>query len=88
MNATATEMAEVIFGGDIQIESASHSGDPASSGIYGEGQATAPGFAPSDAGLILSTGQVQSVTNSNDERLRPTACGVAAQLSLKLKPAC
>ena len=66
-NATAMEMAEVIFGDDIQIESASYSGDPSSSGIYSDGQATAPGFAPSDTGLILSTGQAQSVTNSSGE---------------------
>lgn len=66
-SATAMEMAETIFGDDIQIESVSYSGDPASSGIYSDGLATAAGFAPSDTGLILSTGQAQSVTNSSGD---------------------
>lgn len=65
--ATAMEMAETIFGDDIQIESVSFSGDPASSGIYSDGLATSGGFAPSDTGLILSTGQAQSVTNSSGQ---------------------
>ena len=65
--ATAQQMAEAIFGDDIQIGSVSFTGDPLASGIYSDGLATAPGFAPSDTGLILSSGDVRSVTNSTGE---------------------
>lgn len=68
-NATALQMAESIFGDDIQIvaNSVSYSGDATSSGIYSDGLATSPGFAPSDTGVILSTGLAQSVTNTTGE---------------------
>ena len=67
IDATALEMAETIFGDDIFIISASYSGDAASSGIYSDGINTAGGFAPSDTGVILSTGQAADVTNSSGE---------------------
>lgn len=66
-NVTALQMAETIFGDDIEIGAVSYSGDPTSSGVYSSGLSTAPGFAPSDSGLILSTGQAQSVTNATGE---------------------
>ena len=63
------EMAETIFGAGVQIVegSVSYSGDPSSSGVFTGGLTTSEGFAPSDTGLILSTGQAQSVTNSSGE---------------------
>lgn len=66
-DVTAQEMAETIFGDDIEIGEVSFSGDPTQSGVYSDGLNTSFGFAPSDSGLILSTGQAQSVTNSTGE---------------------
>ncbi len=80
--ATARQMAETIFGDDIEIGEVSYSGDPSSSGIYSDGLDTALGFAPSETGVILSTGQAQSVTNStgeanqNDDTTTDTAGGI------------
>lgn len=69
ITATAQQMAESIFGDDIQIvaNSVSYSGDAVSSGIYSNGLTVSPGFAPSDTGVILSTGAAQSVTNTIGE---------------------
>lgn len=65
--ATANQMAEAIFGNGISIQSASYTGAQASSGIYSDGDTTAPGVTPSDTGVILSTGQASSITNSSGD---------------------
>ncbi len=62
--ANATQMAETIFGEGVTVVSASYTGDSRSSGIYSDGFGTSPGVAPSDEGVILSTGRVTDFTNS------------------------
>ncbi|KUF10603.1 Hint domain-containing protein [Pseudoponticoccus marisrubri] len=63
-NATATQMAQTIMGDGVTIVSASYTGDGRSSGIYSDGLDTSPGVAPSDTGVILSTGRAADFTNS------------------------
>ena len=63
-SATATAMANAIFGDGVTVVSASYTGDNQSSGIYTNGDAIAPGVTPSDTGVILSTGHVDDFTNS------------------------
>lgn len=65
--ASATEMAETIFGDGVQVISASYSGDRNSSGIWTDGDATSPDATPSDTGVILSTGRVTDFTNSSGD---------------------
>ncbi|WP_338153300.1 choice-of-anchor L domain-containing protein [Pseudophaeobacter leonis] len=65
--ATANQMAEAMFGNGISIQSASYTGAQASSGIYSDGDNTAPGVTPSDTGVILSTGRATSLTNSSGD---------------------
>ena len=64
-SATATQMAEEIFGDGVEVRSASYSGDNLSSGIYSGADTTTPGVAPADSGVILSTGYVRDFTNSD-----------------------
>lgn len=66
-SATATEMAQAMFGNGISIQSASYTGAQVASGIYTDGDTVAPGITPSDTGVILSTGQAQSITNSSGD---------------------
>ena len=63
-SATATQMAQEIFGDGVTVVSASYSGDNRSSGIYSNGDAVSPGATPADRGVILSTGRAQDFTNS------------------------
>jgi len=63
-NASAMDMAEMIFGEGVTVVSASYSGDNRSSGIYTNGDAVAPEVTPSDSGVMLSTGRLTSFTNS------------------------
>ena len=65
--ASATEMAETIFGDGVQVISASYSGDRNSSGIWTDGDAISPDATPSDTGVILSTGRVTDFTNSSGD---------------------
>lgn len=62
--ASATQMAQTIFGDGVTVLSASYTGDPLSSGIYTGGLSTSPGVVPGDTGVILSTGHVRDFTNS------------------------
>ncbi|APO87869.1 Hint domain-containing protein [Marivivens sp. JLT3646] len=62
--ASAMQMAETIFGDGVTVVSASYTGDNRSSAIYTNGDLTG-GVAPSDTGVILSTGQASSFTTSN-----------------------
>lgn len=66
-SATADQMADAMFGDGIEILGASYTGDSVSSGIYSGAETTMPGVAPSDGGVILSTGQAQSITNSSGQ---------------------
>lgn len=66
-NATALAMADAVFGNGIQVVTASYTGAAGASGIYSDGDATAPGITPSDTGVILSTGLAQDITNSSGD---------------------
>ncbi len=57
------KMAEVMFGQGIKVIDASYLGDPLSAGIYSDADKYAPGVAPSNHGVILSTGYASSLTN-------------------------
>ncbi|WP_195821104.1 Hint domain-containing protein [Roseobacter sp. MH60115] len=61
----ATEMAEAIFGSGVRVERASYTGDVDSAGIYTNSNAVSPGVVPGDSGVILSTGNAESFTNSS-----------------------
>ncbi|MGV6811332.1 MAG: choice-of-anchor L domain-containing protein [Brevirhabdus sp.] len=66
-SATAEQMAEEIFGDGVEVVSATYTGDPVSSGIFTGADEVMAGVAPSDSGVILSTGKAQDVTNSSGE---------------------
>ncbi|MCP3971443.1 MAG: 2,3,4,5-tetrahydropyridine-2,6-carboxylate N-succinyltransferase [Rhodobacteraceae bacterium] len=66
-NASATQMAQEIFGNGVTVVGASYSGDSRSSGIYSNGDTVSPGVTPSDRGVILSTGRAQNFSNRNGE---------------------
>lgn len=63
--ASATLMAQTIFGDGVTIVSATYTGDNRASGIYSGGDAISPFATPSDTGVILSTGQVRAFTTQN-----------------------
>ena len=65
--ASADAMAEAIFGSGIKIDSASYTGTSRASGIYEDANETIPGIAPSDSGVILSTGRASSFTNNKGD---------------------
>jgi hypothetical protein len=67
VNASAFQMAQTIFGSGATVVSASYSGDRLSSGIYSNADAVTPGVAPSDSGVILSTGYVRDFTQSSGD---------------------
>ncbi len=65
--ASAIQMAQEIFGSGVTVVGASYTGDNRSSGIYSNGDADAPGFTPSDTGVVLSTGRANQIgTDGND----------------------
>lgn len=64
-------MANAIFGDGVVVQGAVYSGDPLSSAIYSNGQRAA-GVVPSNTGVILSTGDVRSFTQSNGDPNRST----------------
>lgn len=66
-NASATQMANTIFGNGVTINSASYNGWSQSSGIYTNGDSIAPGVTPSDTGVILSTGRASHITQSGGD---------------------
>src|SRR6056297_4146639 len=63
--ASATEMAETIFGDGVTVIGASYTGDRDSSGIYTDGDAISPGVTPGDSGVMFSTGDLRGFTNNN-----------------------
>ena len=66
-NVNAMQMADSMFGSGIEIKSASYTGADTASGIYSGADTTSPGLAPSDSGVILSTGNAESITNSSGD---------------------
>ncbi len=64
--ATATQMANAIFGDGVTVVGASYTGDTRSKAIYSNGQLS-PGVVPSNTGVILSTGLAASFTQSNGD---------------------
>ena len=67
---TALDLANEMFGSGIQVVSATFNGssaaDPVQSGIYSGALTTIPGLSPTDTGVILSTGNVQSFAPYTD----------------------
>lgn len=68
-NASALAMANTIFGSGVTVNSASYSGPSGSSAIYTNGDLAA-GVAPSDTGVILSTGDAADFTQLNGDTHR------------------
>lgn len=66
-SASATQMAQEIFGDGVTVVSASYSGDNRSSAIYSDGDSISPGVTPGDTGVILSTGRADRFTNSGGQ---------------------
>lgn len=65
-NATALQMANAIFGDGAIVTGASYTGATNSKAIYSNGQLS-PGVVPSPTGVILSTGNAASFTQSNGD---------------------
>lgn len=63
-SASATQMAQTIFGDGVTVVSASYTGDYRSSATYWDGDSVTPGVTPGDTGIILSTGRADDFTNS------------------------
>ncbi|MCB2136056.1 MAG: Hint domain-containing protein [Rhodobacteraceae bacterium] len=66
-NATATQMANTIFGDGVTVVGASYQGDARSSAIYTNGDALSPNATPGDTGVILSTGRAVDFTQSSGD---------------------
>ena len=64
-DATASEMAETIFGAGVNVVGASYTGDARSSAIYSDPNGFSSNVLPSETGVILSTGQAASFTTQN-----------------------
>ena len=61
------KLAEQMFGSGIKIVDATYQGDPQSAGIYSGADKYAPGVAPSDRGVILSTGHARDFSNEKGQ---------------------
>lgn len=72
-NASATQMANTIFGDGVTVVSASYTGATNSSAIYSYGDSRSPDATPSDTGVILSTGNAASFTQSSGDPNRSTS---------------
>ncbi len=66
-SASATQMADAMFGSGVEVLGASYSGHYMSSGIYSDGDSVAPDATPSDSGVILSTGYTKDFTNADGD---------------------
>ncbi|MDF1668483.1 MAG: Hint domain-containing protein [Roseovarius sp.] len=66
--ATATEMAQEMFGDGVTVVSASYTGDNDSSGIYTNGDAISGMVTPGDTGVMFSTGDLRGFTNNNNSQ--------------------
>ncbi|SLN14674.1 hypothetical protein AQS8620_00235 [Aquimixticola soesokkakensis] len=63
--ASAMQMANTIFGDGVDVRGATYFGASNSSGVYTGANETMPGVAPSDTGVIFSTGNAASITNGS-----------------------
>lgn len=72
-NASALAMANAIFGTGVTVVGASYTGDSRASAIFEDGDSISPGVTPGDTGVILSTGQVRSFTQSGGDPNRSTS---------------
>lgn len=63
-NASATQMANEIFGAGVRVVGATYTGSRDASGIYTNGNNVSPGVTPGDRGVILSTGRASDFTNA------------------------
>lgn len=70
-NATALQMANTIFGDGATVTGASYTGATNSKAIYSNGQLS-PGVVPATSGVILSTGNAASFTQSSGDPNRAT----------------
>jgi len=75
LNASATQMAETIFGDGVTVTGASYTGSWYSSGTYSGGDSIAPGATPADTGVILSTGAASWYTNSSGQSNQSSSTG-------------
>ena len=66
-SASATAMAEAIFGDSVQVVSASYTGATSSSAIFSNGDTISPGVVPGSSGVILSTGNAASFTSTGSQ---------------------
>jgi Ca2+-binding RTX toxin-like protein len=84
----ASLVAETVFGPGITIVSSTLTGTLGQIGIYSDGLTTSPNVAPSDSGVIFSTGNVADFTNSsgttdtNTQQGTTTAYGGAGDTDL------
>ncbi|MEO1194660.1 MAG: Hint domain-containing protein [Pseudomonadota bacterium] len=69
INASAQAMAEAIFGDGVTVvpNGASFTGDTRASALYSGGSTITENVAPSDTGVILSTGDVRAFTRVGSE---------------------
>lgn len=65
--ASAMQMARTIFGADVDVRSATYSGERNSSGIFSDGDRISPLVTPSDTGVILTTGHVRDFTQGSGD---------------------
>ena len=72
-SASATQMADAIFGDGVSVVSASYTGAAASSAIYSNGDLVSPDATPSDTGVILSTGNATDFTNTRGDPNRSSS---------------
>ncbi len=73
INASALQMANAIFGNGVTVVGASYQGDFRSSAIYSNGDALSPFATPGDTGVILSTGDARSFTQSSGDPNRSSS---------------
>ncbi|MFN7223927.1 MAG: Hint domain-containing protein [Paracoccaceae bacterium] len=71
INASATAMANAMFGNGVTVVGASYTGPNYSSATFTNGNLS-PGVLPSSSGVILSTGDVRSFTQSGGDPNRST----------------
>jgi hypothetical protein len=66
-NASAFQMANIIFGSGVTVTGATYSGSSNSSAIYSNGDAVADAVTPRDTDVIFSTGSATRLTNSSSQ---------------------
>lgn len=66
-SASAVDMAQTIFGGGVNVLTASYTGHSSASGTFTGGDTTSPGVIPTSDGVILSTGKAEDFTRSSGD---------------------